>query len=143
MRMVGGFFHWWVGSHWSLVSILIILGCPLGVYSWKGLMGKGDRRASWKARTKLQRTPALGPSSSKPFFYLNGVDGGGGDVDEDEDDDEGEERQTGGRSWHSALPPTTSHCFLCTAPQCNAGSAKDFLHFFCAFIFFAFFAAHT
>ena len=36
------------------------------------------------------QAPALGPSSSKPFFYLDGVDGGGGDVDEDEDHDEHE-----------------------------------------------------
>ena len=43
---------WWVGFFIGgsvviiLSSILIILGCPLGVYSWEGLMGKGDRPAS-------------------------------------------------------------------------------------------------
>ena len=29
-----------------LITILTIWGYPLGVYSWKGLMGKGDRQVS-------------------------------------------------------------------------------------------------
>ena len=44
MRIVGFFIGGLVVM--ILIIILIILGCHLGVYSCKGLMGKGDRQAS-------------------------------------------------------------------------------------------------